>query len=388
MRSVRRIVVVGASQAGLACATALRGYGFEGEITMIGDERHHPYTRPPLSKGVLVGSESDDSVFLGGAGSDITLRTGTSAAGLDRMNRLVTLDDGEQLPYDGLVIATGARARRIEADLTRREVTLRTFDDALALRDGLVRARDVAVVGGGFLGMEIASSAVKMGKAVTVVDQTKPLSAHLGPLLADMCLTAAVDHGAKVRVVSGGVQIGFDEELPRQVLTSDRTVIADADLVVTAAGDVPNTEWLRGSGVRIDNGVVVDDRCQVAPGIVAAGDVVSMPTSAGRIARRPHWWNALRQAKVASATLLHQEAASTPNSNVPFFWTEVFGLSIRVAGQLPPCGEPTVLEGSAADRCGLMVWPAGPENFGTAVAVNFPISAAKLGRIANQTPTQ
>ncbi|WP_433566710.1 NAD(P)/FAD-dependent oxidoreductase [Nocardia sp. CA-151230] len=388
MTALRRIVVAGASQAGLASAAALRGFGFDGEIIMIGDENHRPYTRPPLSKGVLLGAESEESVFLDGTADDVTLRTSTRAVGLDCSSRLVTLEDGERVSSDGLIIATGVRARRVDSGAHRGEITLRTLDDAVAVRDRLVEAEHVSVVGGGFLGMEIASSAVKLHKVVTVVDQVRPLIAHLGPVLADMCLMAADDHSVKVRLADGGVELGFDGDLPRRVLGVDHTVIAEGDLVITAAGDVPNTEWLSGSGVRVEDGVLVDDCCRVAPGIVAAGEVVSAPASGNARGRRPHWWNALRQARIAAGTLLGCGTEATAgDSAVPFFWTEIFGLNIRIAGKLAPLGEPIVIEGSVADRRALLVWPANHEGFGTAVSVNFPISVAKLTRLANQPST-
>lgn len=386
MNDLQRIVVVGASQAGLACAAALRGGGFDGDITMVGDERHRPYTRPPLSKGILVGEEPEDSVFLDGTGDDVTLRTSTSAAGLDCSGKFVALADGERIPYDGLVIATGARARRLSGADPCGEITLRTLDDAVAVRDRLACARDVAIIGGGFLGMEIASAAAKLGKSVTVVDQMRPLASHLGTLFSDLCVTAAAERGVKVMVGNERVKLGFDGEFPRRVLTIDDTVLVDADVAITAAGDVPNTEWLHGSGLPLERGVVVDRSCRVAPGIVAAGDVVAAPAGSGLI-RRPHWWNALTQAKIAASTLLGDDAASGTNTAIPFFWTEVFGLNIRVAGNLPPLGEPTVLEGSISDRRGLFVWPAHEAGFGTAVSLNFPISVAKLARLANQKQT-
>lgn len=386
-----RVVVVGASQAACACASALRRLGFEGTITMVGEESHPPYVRPPLSKGVLVGAEPDESVFLPTPeGADLV--TGVRATRLDPSRKLLQLSHGGRLPYDGLVVATGARARRLARDDHPGEITLRGLDDAVGLRKRLAGVRDVVVAGGGFLGMEIASSAATLGKSVTVVDQVTPLTQRLGPLLARMLHAAAADHGVRIRVVGGGIGLGFRDGVPDRLVSPDGTPVAEGDLAVTAAGDVPNTEWLRGSGLLLtggaDGALVAGENCLAAPGVVAVGDVVAVRGADGRPVRTPHWSNALSQAETAAATLLGREAsgaAVTPS----FFWTEAFGLKIRLAGQLPPCGEPTVLDGSVAERRVLLHWPAGPGGGGTAAAVNLPVSAPKLFRIAQQgrTPT-
>lgn len=381
----RHIVVVGASQAGCACAAALRGFGFDGEITLLGDESHRPYTRPPLSKGVLVGAEPDHSVFLPVL-DDVSMLGGVAAVGLDRSKNVVELAGRESLHYDGLVIATGARARRLTHG-GHSELTVRTLDDALDLRQRMDGAGEVVVAGGGFLGMEVASSAASLGKSVTVVDGVSPLAGRLGSLLSGMVLTAAAEHGVRVRVVPGGVTVGFSDGTPDRLLLTDGSLLAEGDIVVTAVGDVPNAEWLHGSGVDLDGGVVVDDECRVAPDIVGAGDVVSVRRADGRCVRSPHWSNALSQARTAAATLLGLKpdgavAATTP----PFFWTEAFGLKIRLAGHLPPVGEPTVIDGSIADRRVLLAWRAAGQahGFGTAAAVNYPVSAPKLAKIAQQ----
>lgn len=387
MTTARHIVVVGASQAGSSCAAALRAAGFDGPITMIGDEPHRPYTRPPLSKGVLLGEQADDTVFLSGD-DDVDLITGTAAVGLDPERRLLALGDGDFVSYDGLIIATGARARRIAPPGQHGEFTLRTLDDAVRLRARLAAARDVAVAGGGFLGMEIASSAAALGKTVTVVDQVTPLAAHLGPLLSEICLMAAAECGVKVRVENPGVKLGFDGENPSRLLSAEGEVLTEADVVISAVGDLPNVEWLHRSGLNLAGGVLVDERCRVAPDIVAAGDVVTTGTDATRRCRSPHWWNAMAQAKTAAAALLGHQPDAPTASNPPYFWTEAFGLHIRIAGHLRPMGEPEVVDGSIGDRHALLVWPTQDRDYGTAVSLNYPISANKLARLAQHTSTQ
>jgi 3-phenylpropionate/trans-cinnamate dioxygenase ferredoxin reductase subunit len=334
---------------------------------------------------VLVGSEPEHSVFLP-APDDVELWTGVTAVGLDRHKNAVQLDDGDLLHYDGLVIATGARARRLGGAAATGETTLRGLDDAVRLRGQLARSRDVAVAGGGFLGMEIASAAAGLGKAVTVVDRVPPLLGRLGPLLTDLVLAAAAEQGVFTQIAPDGVRV--DE--PGRLVAANGKMLAEGDLVITAAGDVPNTEWLLGSGIHLDGGVVIDSACRVAPNIVAAGDVVSIRGWQGRAIRSPHWWSALSQAKIAAATLLGRASADRLGSTPPFFWTEMFGLKIRMAGHLPPVGIPTVLNGSLAERRALLVWPGeGRERtFGTAVSVNFPSSAQKLTRLAQRLPAR
>ncbi|MEU6349266.1 FAD-dependent oxidoreductase [Streptomyces sp. NPDC047072] len=379
---------MGASQAACACASALRRLGFEGAITMVGEESHPPYVRPPLSKGVLIGAEPDESVFLP-TPEGIDVIAGVRATRLDLSKRLVELSDGDRLSYDGLVVATGARARRLAPADRTGEIMLRGLDDAVSLRKRLAAVRDVVVAGGGFLGMEIASSAVRLGKSVTVVDQVMPLTSRLGPLLAGMLHAAAADHGVRVRVVRAGIGLGFGDGVPDRLVSPDGTSVAEGDIAVTAAGDVPNTEWLRGSGLLLtggtDGALVTGEDCLAAPGVVAAGDVVAVRGAGRRPVRTPHWSNALSQAETAAATLLDREAGAAAIAP-SFFWTEAFGLKIRLAGELPPRGEPTVLDGSVAERRVLLHWPAGPDGGGTAAAVNLPVSAPKLSRIARQRP--
>jgi 3-phenylpropionate/trans-cinnamate dioxygenase ferredoxin reductase subunit len=381
--SPERIVVVGASQAGCGCAAELRRLGFDGSITVVGDESHPPYARPPLSKGVLTGAESEESVFLP-VPEGVEMLRGSAATGLDAVRGLVVLEDGSRLPYDGLVVATGARARRLVPHGHNSEFTLRGLDDALELRKRFAAIRDVAVAGGGFLGMEIASAAASLGKNVTVIDQVAPLLGRLGPLLSTLLLEAAADHGVRVQVSGQGIGVGFSNGVADRLVAADGTLLVEADIAVTAVGDVPNTEWLRGSGLPLEGGLVVDADCRAAPGIVGVGDAVAQRNPDGRAVRTPHWSNALFQAPIAAATLIGRERDRLTRDVLPFFWTEAFGLKIRFSGQLPPVGEPRVIDGSIAQRRALLVWDEAGQGsgLGTAAAVNFPISAPKLARLA------
>ncbi|MDA0159069.1 FAD-dependent oxidoreductase [Solirubrobacter ginsenosidimutans] len=357
-----RVVVVGASLAGLTAADALRVQGYEGAITIVGGESHAPYTRPPLSKGVLTGAEPPETVRLVPPEDDIELRIGTTAVALDRERQVVELENGERVPYDGLVIATGGRARSLVAPDQTGEYRLRTLDDCLALQAAFRARPNVLIVGAGFLGMEIASTCRVLGLDVTVVDREPPLQRVLGEYLGRLITEAALDAGVRIKVAAGdarllgspvhGVQLGDGS-------------VEEGDIVISAVGDVPNSGWL---GLR--GPVVVDDRCRVAPGIVAAGDIAAV----GGL-RTPHWASAVDQARVAAAALLHGDAAPALNA-VPYYWTEGHGLEIKVCGPLPVHGEPVVLEGSVAERDAVLRWPE------AAATINHRMPLGKLKRLA------
>lgn len=365
-----RAVVVGGSLAGVTAVDELRARGWDGAITLIGEEAQAAYTRPPLSKGVLKGTEDAGDVLLPQLGGDVEVLTGTRATGLDPDTRRVRMAGGEEIPYDKLVIATGARART----LGEHGLVLRTLDDALRLRTELAKAASLLVVGGGFLGMEIASAAADLGLDVTVVDVREPFLTTLGPFLAGLFGRATRERGVRTVVAPDGVA-------PRPYgaqLADGRRL--EADLVVTAVGCRPNTEWLEGSGVTLLGGVVVDEHCRTAvPDVVAVGDVAAFPTGDGRFRRTPHWDSAIGQARAGVAALLHGDAAA-PYTPQPYFWTEAFGLAVKLAGTLPAAGEPTVLKGSVAELSALLRWdhPAHP----VAAALNHRIPVGRLRALA------
>ncbi|MEU6352327.1 FAD-dependent oxidoreductase [Streptomyces sp. NPDC047072] len=365
-----RAVVVGGSLAGVTAVDELRRQGWDGAITLVGDEGQAAYARPPLSKGVLKGTDDAESVALPRLGADIEVLTGARATRLDPDARLVHVEGGTELPYDKLVIATGARART----LGEHGLVLRTLDDALRLRAQLAVSRSVLVIGGGFLGMEIASVAAGLGLDVTVVDVRAPFVTTLGPFLAGLFERATREHGVRTVVCPDGVTpTAYGARL------ADGSRL-EADLVVTAVGCRPNSEWLHGSGLTLLGGVVVDERCRAgSPDIVAVGDVAALPTGDGRFRRTPHWDAAIGQARAGVAALLHGDAAPqyTPR---PYFWTEAFGLAVKLAGTLPATGEPTVLKGSLADRSALLRWdhPDRP----VAAALNHRIPVGRLRALA------
>lgn len=367
-----RIVVVGASIAGVTAASELRVAGWTGRLTVVSDEAAPPYSRVPLSKGVLAGTHAVETAALAALPDDIELRLGVSATALRLEQRLVELSDGSALPWDGLVIATGARARRIAADGQRGELVVRTLGDAAAIAARAATASSAIVVGGGFLGVEVASTLRGLGLDVVLVARERPLLRLLGRWLADLVAEAGAAAGVRFVVAPDGVALLGD---PVTGVRLDDGGTLTADLVVSAAGDLPNIEWAEGSGLEIDGGIVVDDRCRAAPDVVAAGDVVALRTPEGDARRTPHWTNAVGQGRAAASALLDPAAPAFLADH--YFWTEEFGLDVKIAGRLPLVGEPEVVRGSLDDRSALLTW-RGDGGVVAAVALNHRIPVARL----------
>ena len=348
----------------------------DGELTIVGDERHAAYSRPALSKAMLHGDDLT-AHRLPPPTHRAAERLGVTATALDVDRRTVALDDGSALPYDGLVIATGSRARRL-GDGTG-ELTLRTIDDAIALRARLAHRPPVVVVGGGALGMEIASSCLAAGCPVTLVSRGRPLLHQLGPFLADVFVTAAMERGLTV-VETRSARLRRDGAAT-QVITDEGTVL-EADVVVTAVGDLRNVEWLATSGLLRGGALDVDSRGRVRPDIVAAGDVAAFPTRRG-VRRVPLWTSAIDQSKVAAAALLRGDEAPALDFQ-PYFWTEQFGLTLKAAGFLPLAGPPAFVDGDSTRGPALMRW-AHPDGSGTAVALTYRIPIPRLRRLSKAT---
>ncbi|WP_399890279.1 NAD(P)/FAD-dependent oxidoreductase [Streptomyces sp. BBFR51] len=370
--ALKRVVVVGNGIAGLTAADTLREAGFDGELTLVGDEPHPAYSRPALSKALLLDGDDPSSHALPPASHGAKELLGVRATGLDPDRRLVTLDDGTALPYDGVVLATGSRARRL-SELPD-EVTLRGLDDALALRRRLAGRPSVLVVGGGPLGMEIASGCLAAGCRVTLVSRGEPLTAQLGPHLARVLTTAARERGLTV-VETGPARV---EGRPgdARVALQDGTMVR-AEVLLTAVGDIPNTAWLVGTGLVVNGAVPVDARGLARPGVAAVGDLAAFPTPQG-LRRVPLWSSAIDQAKVAARALVHGDAAP-PLSFQPYFWTEQFGRTLKAVGQLPAEGEPEYVDGGP-DGPALMTWRQG-DGSTTAVALDYRVPVPRLRRM-------
>jgi len=382
---VRRIVVVGASLAGLRAAEQLRADGHDGELTIVGAEAHAPYDRPPLSKELLAGASGPDDVVLpvsDGLGAEWVL--GDPAAALDVAGRRVRLASGRELGWDGLVIATGSAPRRLPAlDPTLPAVhELRTIDDALRLREAFAGRPRVVLVGAGFIGVEVASTACALGLDVTVVTLDAPL-APAGPLAS----AAATDllHAHAVPVLVGRrVERVLGAGRVESLLLDDGTQL-DADVVVVAVGASPCDGWLEGSGLTLAGGVVCDAACAAvgAQGVVAAGDVARWPNPlfGGALVRVEHWTNAVEQGVAAARTLLHGAGAATPYAALPSFWSDHFGTRLQSVGTPAVADRFELLEGSVPDaRFAAAAWRG--EQLVGAVAYGSPRALARLrGRV-------
>ncbi|MGY1644301.1 NAD(P)/FAD-dependent oxidoreductase [Geodermatophilus sp. SYSU D00703] len=362
------VAVVGASLAGLSAARALRDQSYDGRIVVIGDEVHAPYDRPPLSKEFLAGTASLDDIALGAPddeGLGLEWRLGTTAVGLDPATRSVLLSDGGEVRADGVVLATGARARRLPGHEGLDGVhVLRSLDDAIALRADLAAAQRLVVVGAGFIGAEVASTARTLGLEVTVVEaQPVPLAGPLGADMGAVCAGLHTDHGARLLVGTGVAGLVGTGRVEAVDLTDGTRL--PADVVVVGIGAVPNTEWLADSGVALGNGVLTDARGATnVPGVVAVGDcAAAWSAAAERHVRIEHWTSALEQPATAVATLLGAgEPAPTP---VPYFWSDQYGARIQFAGSRREGDVARVVEGDCADRSFLVVY----ERDGQPVAV-------------------
>ncbi|MCZ2860717.1 NAD(P)/FAD-dependent oxidoreductase [Blastococcus sp. VKM Ac-2987] len=362
------VAVVGASLAGLSAARALRNQSYDGRIVVIGDEAHAPYDRPPLSKEFLAGTASLDDITLGAPDDEdlgLEWRLHTTAVGLDHLSRSVLLEDGSEIRADGVVLATGARARRLPGSEGLDGVhVLRSLDDAIALREELAAAGRLVVIGAGFIGAEVASTARALGLEVTVVEtQPVPLAGPLGAEMGAVCAGLHADHGTRLLTgtgVAGLVGAGRVEA----VELTDGTRLP-ADVVLVGIGATPNIEWLAHSGVALGNGVLTDARCVTnIPGVVAVGDcAAAWSAAAERHVRIEHWTHALEQPATAAAALLGTGGPTT--TPVPYFWSDQYGARIQFAGSRRDGDVARVLEGSCADRSFLVVY----ERHGQPVAV-------------------
>ncbi|MEW9533527.1 NAD(P)/FAD-dependent oxidoreductase [Microbispora sp. NPDC049125] len=380
------VAIVGASLAGLSAARALRAQGFDGRLTLVGAEPHRPYDRPPLSKEFLAGEMTEADLALEAEGEDLDAEwlLGVPATGLtplDRGGARVTLGDGTAVEADGVVIATGAAARTLPAGLSGelsakppREPsgglagvhTLRTLDDARALRADLAAGRRLVVVGAGFIGAEVASTARALGLDVTIVEVAPaPFARALGDEMGTALGTLHEDNG--VRLVCGAAvrALTGDDRVDGVVLEDGRRL--PADVVLAGIGARPAVEWLAGSGVKVADGVLCDAGGGTGvPGVVAVGDCAAwFDPALGRHLRVEHWTGAARRPDIAVRTLLSGGTAVPDGLAPPYIWSDQYGLRVQFAGHALPGDMVTVEEGDAGGRGFLAVY----RREGQAVAV-------------------
>ncbi|MEV5956084.1 FAD-dependent oxidoreductase [Streptomyces sp. NPDC051987] len=366
-RANGRIVIVGASLAGLRAAETLREEGFTGPLTVIGDEPYEPYDRPPLSKQVLKGWVPADHTTLPRMREvEADWRLGVAATGLDRTTRQVLLADGERIPYDRLLIATGTRARQwpnpAEAALHGVH-TIRTRDDAAQLQKELAESPSrVLVIGAGFIGSEVASVCRELDIPVTVVERgAAPLVGALGGVIGEIAAQMQRDHGVDLRCGLGVSALEGDSAgHVRSARLSDGATV-DADVVVASLGSIRNVEWLEGSGLAAGvwgvgcdaGGRAFDINGVVTDSVYVAGDVARAPhvLYEYQFLAMEHWDNAVLGAEVAAHNMVNLEPHYYPHLLLPGFWSGQFGVNIKSVG-VPPFGEEIVFtQGSVEKRC-------------------------------------
>ncbi|NUR09371.1 MAG: FAD-dependent oxidoreductase [Nocardioidaceae bacterium] len=377
---MRRIVVVGASAAGLAAVETLRREGYDGTLTLVGDEPLAPYDRPPLSKQLLAAEWEPERLALRTpgdlAGLDLDLRLGVAATGLRLVDAEIALADGSTVPYDALIIATGVRPRRLPGVGGH---VLRTLDDAVRLRERLAPGRRLVVVGAGFLGAEAAAVAWKLGCEVTLLEPAPvPLAHAVGRQVGEVLTGAHLERGVNLRcgvsvaeVTEGGVRLVGGE-------------LVEADEVLVAVGSLPNTDWLAGSGLTVGDGVVCDEYCQAARNVYAAGDVARWYNPLfGQSMRIEHRTNAAEQGMAAARNLLNPEARK-PFAPVPYFWSDQYDMKVQAYGYLRGHDEVVVVEGGLAERKFVAAYRTGDRLTG-ALAVGMPPKAIRQWRQAIAT---
>lgn len=361
-------VIVGASLAGLRAAQGVRAAGYEGDVVIIGDEVHPPYTRPPLSKELLAGEHEADRCDFGSASVDAEWRLGETAVALDVEGHRVRLASGEEVEYERVVLATGCRAREWSE---RGAFTLRGLDDALALREAIGPGTRVAVIGAGFVGCEVAATARKRGAEVKLIDVAPHPLMPLGEAFGERIARLHTDHGVELRMAA----------------RADEAASVEADVVVAALGAVPNTDWLADSGLALDRGgVVCDATLSAAPDVLCAGDVAAWPhpLADGAIVRVEHWTNAAEQGALAGRNATRPPAERAPYAAVPYFWTDQYDVKVQSAG-FPTLADRVEITEEEDDR--LVAVGVRGEHVVAALAWNAPRRLMVYRRALAERPT-
>jgi NADPH-dependent 2,4-dienoyl-CoA reductase/sulfur reductase-like enzyme len=386
---VTRLVVVGASLAGLRAVEAVRRDGFDGAVTLVGAEEHLPYDRPPLSKEYLAADESPDpryreeDTFAGDL--DVELLLGAPASALDTATRTVRVGD-RTVSYDGLVIATGAHARTLPGTEGIAGVhTVRTLDDAIALRAALRGgASRLTVVGAGFIGSEVASVGRKLGLEVTILEALEtPLARAVGERMGRALTHLHRRRGTEVRTGVAVDEVVAEDGRVRAVRLADGSTV-DTDVLVVGIGARPATDWLEGSGLTIDDGVVADETLAAAPGVYVAGDVARWPNAlfsdvAGGTMRLEHWTSAAEQGGRAARHAV-DPANATPYETVPYFWSDWYDGRVQFVGIAAGDHVEVVAGDDAEGGPFTAIYRAGGRIVG-ALAVDMPAEVMKYRRL-------
>jgi 3-phenylpropionate/trans-cinnamate dioxygenase ferredoxin reductase component len=355
MSADRTFVIVGAGLAGAKAAETLRGEGFEGRVVLIGSETERPYERPPLSKGLLLGTAGRDEPFVHElawyAEHDVELRTGVTVTEIDPAAHTLRTADGEVIGYDKLLLTTGASPRTIPVQGVERALTLRTYPDSDRISERVHDGTRLVVIGAGWIGLEVAAAARERGAQVTVVETASlPLQRVLGDRMAEVFAGIHREHGVEFRF---GAQV--------EEITADRVRLAggdelEADEVILAVGVAPNVGLAADAGLAVDNGVLVDARLRTSDAdIFAAGDIAAVdhPLLHTRV-RVEHWANALNGGPVAAKSMLGQDSEQ---DFLPYFFTDQYDLGMEYAGWVSPDAKPeVVVRGDLAGREFIAFW--------------------------------
>jgi NADPH-dependent 2,4-dienoyl-CoA reductase/sulfur reductase-like enzyme len=346
------VTVVGASLSGHSMVRALRQEGFTGSITVVGDEHHRPYDRPPLSKEFLLGLVDESALALEIAGDELSARwlLGHRAVSLDAQARAVTLADGTTITSDVVVLATGSRARRLDASDHRLlgVHTLRGLDDARALRGDLLPGRRLVIAGFGFVGAEAAAVAVGLDLRVTALEvQHQPFTGPLGDLVGAAVTDLHRRRGVDLRTGVAVAALHGTQRVEAVELTNGE--VLEADVVLVAVGSEPNTDWLDGSGLDLTGGLHVDSTGWTGVhGIYGVGDVAAWLDPATGTARRvEHWTDSRDRTTITARAMIHGASASTPNLPAPYFWSDMYDVRIQFAGRRDGSDRFTVEAGDA-----------------------------------------
>ena len=388
---MNRIVVVGASVGGVTAAEALRRAGFDGAITLVGDERGLPYDRPPLSKQLLCRQWEPAKLSLRSLNDlsalGLELRFGMQATELDLARQSVRLADGTGLEYDALVISTGVQARRLPGtDEIAGVHTLRTMSDALALRAQLRPGRHLVIVGAGFVGAEVAATARALGVRVTLLESGPvPLAPAIGEAAGRFLTELHKAHGVTVRTHASVAEILSARGRLVGVRLADGTT-TPADVVLVAIGAVPNTEWLTGSGLKVSDGLVCDQYCAAAPGVYGVGDIARWHNDLfGTSMRVEHRINAAEQGVAVARNLLGPQPR--PFAPVPYFWSDQYDTKLQAYGHFRDHDEAVVLDNDLAVGQLLVAYRRDDRLVGVLAAGKTPkILRAWRALIAARTP--
>ncbi|SDO02360.1 3-phenylpropionate/trans-cinnamate dioxygenase ferredoxin reductase subunit [Filomicrobium insigne] len=383
------IVIVGAGQAAARAIETLHGLSCGRRIVLVGSEPHLPYQRPPLSKKFLTGDATEEQLWLQGEAflekADVDFRRGETALELDVTARNVTLSGGETLAYHQLLIATGSQPRRL--NLAGEELagvhTLYSIADVQRLGAGLEDAQRVVIIGGGYIGLEVAASLIKLGKDVTVLEQQdRLLSRVVSPVLSDFFKQLHEGHGVTLRFNARAQRIEGDTDATG-VMLDDGSVIS-ADLVLVAAGAVANDQIAREAGLACDNGIFVDEACRVAPHVFAAGDCTRFPSRRyGRHLRLESVQNANDQARAAATAMCGDEVRYDP---VPWFWSDQYDVKLQIAGLSDGYDRVSVEGDPKANSFAVSYW-RGPQLLAVD-AINTPRAFMQARRTLQQPPSQ